>query len=135
MSPSNTCQSCGCLIPAIEQGRGSRSTCASCRQNQPARLANPGQGTLTSGATNTLQKRMGVQFGHIALAAELIFLVGIILKPGSFEAVMYGGILGLAGLVMAIIAAATGRGRWCGVAALGAFVLAWAINSVIIGRL
>ena len=48
---------------------------------------------------------------------------------------MYGGILGFAGLVLAIIAAAKQRAQRSGIAAFAIFVIAWIVNSVAAGHL
>jgi hypothetical protein len=73
--------------------------------------------------------------GAAGLVLTIIFCVWIAISPGGLYSVFLGGTLGLAGLVISIIGIAKGSGRAAGVAGILVFILGWAINTAVVGRL
>ena len=76
-----------------------------------------------------------VPTGVVGLILTGIFSLGILIAPGGFYSVMIGGILSLAGLVVSLIGAIRGSGRWAGVVGIVLFFFGWAYNTWYIGRL
>jgi hypothetical protein len=81
------------------------------------------------------KKSGSIPTGAVGLVLAIIFFAGIVVSPGGLYSVMFGGVLGFAGLVISIIGIATRSGRVAGVFGIVFFLLGWVVNTVAIGRL
>ena len=123
------CPKCNGLFMVGSDAFGKTVTCSHCKTT--VAIPNHAQQSPPNAG---VAKKDGL-FGIAGLILEIVFCVGIVVAAGSFEAVMLGGILSLAGLVLSILGIALDRGRGAGLGGICVFVVAWALNTMIIGRL
>ncbi len=88
-----------------------------------------------SNSANKSKKPGEIPTGIVGLILTGVFCIAIFVAPGGFVPVMFGGIVSVVGLVVSIVGAVRGSGRWAGVAGILMFFVGWGYNTWFIGRL